>query len=82
MMDLDNQVLYSHLDLGQEFSEAFPLFSLSGIQIIWQYFSGFHNCLKPLDYSWVLAKGPNLEILLKQKSPIPLLWSAIIFGFM
>lgn len=81
-MDFDNQVLHSHLDLGQEFSEVFLLFSLSGIQIIWQYFSGFHNCLKPLDYSWVLAKGPNLEILLKQKSPIPLLSSAIIFGFM
>lgn len=81
MMGLDNHVLHSHLTLGQGSSEVRLVFSSSDIQITWPNFSGFHNCLKPLDYSWVLAKGPNLEILLRQKSPIPLLSSAIIFGF-
>lgn len=82
VIDLDNHVLHSHLALRPGSWEVFLLFSLSGIQIIWLNFSSFHNCLKPLDYSWVLAKGPNLEILLRQKSPIPLLSSAIIFGFL
>lgn len=51
MMDLDNQVCDSHLDLGQKFSEEFILFYVKWHSNNMKVFYDFCICLKPLDYS-------------------------------